>query len=137
MLVIDASVALKWVIPEDQSDLALRVRRERCLAPDLLVPECANTFWKKAKRGEFTLEEADFAVRLLVHSDIELRPMRPLLARAVALSRELSHPAYDCFYLALAETLDCRFVTADRTLCRKAQPHAVGHRVTWLSDIAA
>ena len=43
LLVVDASVALKWVIPEDGSILALALRREhRFTAPDLLIAECAN-----------------------------------------------------------------------------------------------
>jgi len=40
----------------------------------------------------------------------------PLAARALAIAAAIEHPAYDCFYLALAELRDTRLVTADRRL---------------------
>ena len=52
LLVVDASVALKWVIPEYGSILALALRREhRFTAPDLLIADCANVLWKQVRRG--------------------------------------------------------------------------------------
>jgi predicted nucleic acid-binding protein len=46
-LVIDASVAVKWVVEEPGTQEALLLRQHRLLAPDLLVAECANILWKK------------------------------------------------------------------------------------------
>ena len=48
-IVVDASIAVKWVIPEVLSAQAesLRGRAGRLLAPDLLLPEAANALWKK------------------------------------------------------------------------------------------
>jgi predicted nucleic acid-binding protein len=119
-LVIDASVAIKWVVAETGSDAALRLRQERLFAPDLLIPECANILWKKVRRGELSELEALLAARLLERSDIQLEPMRPLLEASARLALALDHPAYDCVYLALAESLACEFVTADAALYRKA-----------------
>ena len=39
-----------------------------------------------------------------------------LAGRALELASRLRHPAYDCFYLALAEARSAHFVTADRRL---------------------
>ncbi|HEY2658546.1 MAG TPA: type II toxin-antitoxin system VapC family toxin [Caulobacteraceae bacterium] len=118
--VIDASVALKWVIPETGSAEALMFRwAKQLLAPDLIMAECGNAIWKKARRGEFTPDDAHLGVRLLEQSDIELRPMRSLLAPAMRFATGHDHPAYDCFYLALAEAEECPFVTADESLVRK------------------
>jgi predicted nucleic acid-binding protein len=122
-LVVDASVAIKWVVPEPGSDAALALLRGRLLAPDLLIAECANILWKKARLGEHTQAEALVAARLLEHTDIELAPIRPLLQRATELSIALRHPAYDCFYLALAETRGCPLVTADERLRLRAQAY--------------
>jgi len=60
MLVVDASIAIKWVVAEDGSDVAVGLRRPTTafLAPDLLTIECANILWKKARRAELTPEEA-------------------------------------------------------------------------------
>nr|WP_294519284.1 type II toxin-antitoxin system VapC family toxin [uncultured Rhodopila sp.] len=42
-----------------------------------------------------------------------------LAPRAVTISRELDHPVYDCFYLALAEAREATLVTADARLLRR------------------
>ena len=119
-LVIDASIAIKWVIEEEGTPQALTLRREaKLLAPELLVAECANTLWKKARRNELSREEALLAARLLQTAAIELVPTRSLLAAATRIAIELDHPAYDCLYLALAIENDCRFVTADERFLRK------------------
>ena len=119
-LVIDASVAVKWLIEEDGTSDALALRRRaRLIAPDLLVAECANIFWKKVQRGELSQDEALLAARLLQASEIELAPTRSLLEAATRIAIELDHPAYDCLYLALAIDRNCSFVTADQRLLRK------------------
>ncbi|HTG20377.1 MAG TPA: type II toxin-antitoxin system VapC family toxin [Reyranella sp.] len=119
-LVIDASIAIKWVIEEEGTPQALTLRRKaRLLAPELLVAECANILWKKARRNELSREEALLAARLLQTAAIELVPTRSLLAAATRIAIELDHPAYDCLYLALAIENDCRFVTAYERFLRK------------------
>ncbi|SMF76983.1 Predicted nucleic acid-binding protein, contains PIN domain [Tistlia consotensis] len=119
-LVIDASIAVKWVVEEQGTAEALALRTDaRLLAPELLVAECANILWKKVQRAELSEREALLAARLLERADIELLPTRALLEPATQLAIELDHPAYDCLYLALAEANDCRFVTADERLLRK------------------
>jgi predicted nucleic acid-binding protein len=119
-LVIDASIAIKWVIEEEGTPQALTLLREaKLLAPELLVAECANILWKKARRNELSREEALLAARLLQTAAIELVPTRFLLAAATRIAIELDHPAYDCLYLALAIENDCRFVTADERFLRK------------------
>ena len=118
--VVDASIAIKWVVEEEGTPQALALRKNaRLIAPDLLVAECAYILWKKAQRGELTSEEADLAARLLERSDIELLPMRGLMAAATRIAIALSHPAYDCIYLALAMANGARFVTADDSLIGK------------------
>ncbi|TIT86928.1 MAG: type II toxin-antitoxin system VapC family toxin [Mesorhizobium sp.] len=96
-LVIDASIAVKWVVEEDGTPLALGLRHgHRFAAPELLTVECANIFWKKVQRGELSREEAKLAANLLERSDI----------------------AYDCMYICLAMSRNWRFVTADERLTR-------------------
>ena len=56
--VIDASVAIKWVVDEPGTEQALLLRRHHLVAPDLLVPECANILWKKIRRGELSEAQA-------------------------------------------------------------------------------
>jgi predicted nucleic acid-binding protein len=117
--VIDASVAIKWVIDEPGSEQALKLRRHAVAAPDLLISECANIVRKKVRLGELTGPEATMAIRLLVRADIELVPARQLASRAVEWAILLDHSAYDCMYLTLAEATTRPFVTADARLLRK------------------
>lgn len=136
-LVIDASVALKWVIPEEGSIPALALRREhRFTAPDLLVAESANVLWKQVRRGFLSEEQALSATDVLSKADIDLKPMRPLIAAATRLAIGLNHPAYDCFYLALAAAEACPFVTADERLVRRVEAAGSGPEIQLLSSFA-
>ena len=128
-LVIDASVAIKWVIQEPGTNEALSLLRHRLYAPDLLVAECANILWKKVRRKELSRKEAALAARLLQRADIELAPMRALLESATRLAITLDHPAYDSTYLALAENISCDMVTADQRLSSKALPSSYKSKI--------
>ena len=126
-LVVDASIAIKWVVSEVGSQEALALHQgNRLVAPDLLTAECANILWKKVRRGEASKEDADVAARALEHADVELMPMRHLIRSATDIAGRIAHPAYDCFYIALALANDWTFVTADESLTRKIrqQPDA-------------
>ena len=125
VLLIDASVAVKWVVEEQGTAEALALRtRFRFAAPDLLVPECSNILWKKAQRGDLVPEEAILAARLLERAGVELLPMGRLMEGATALAIDLGHPAYDCVYLVLARQRQWRFVTADERLLRTVRQKA-------------
>lgn len=116
--VVDASVAVKWVVPEGLSDNADRIlaSEEELLAPDLLLVEAANALWKKVRRHELSPGEADRALGVILSSGLVIRPTRPLLTRALVMAVRLQHPVYDCVYLALAERERAALVTADERL---------------------
>ena len=119
-LVIDASIAVKWVVEEHNTPEALTLRQKaKLIAPELLVAECANILWKKVKREELLKQEALLAARLLQGAEIELLPTRSLFETATRMTIEIDHPAYDCLYLALAVEKECPFVTADERFLRK------------------
>ena len=120
-LVIDASIAVKWVVTEVDSDKAELLLGRSLIAPDLMFAECANVLWKKVRRGEMTDGEAAIAAQTLEEADLTVISTRPYLARIVAIAAELDHPAYDASYLAVAEALGLRFVTADERLIRVLQ----------------
>ena len=117
-LVVDASVAAKWVLPEPDFSQAERLRQsgEALIAPTLVLAEIGNAVWKRAIRGELTAADAESAVRLAAVLFSSLLPMEQLAIRANALAIGLRHPIYDCFYLALAEREDATLVTADARL---------------------
>jgi predicted nucleic acid-binding protein len=118
-LVVDASIAVKWVVPETDSNRAEVLLDHALVAPDLLFAECANILWKKLRRGELTDEEAGIAAQTLEQANIAVVSTKRYLARAVAIAAELDHPAYDGIYLAVAEAFGLRLVTADARMIRK------------------
>ena len=126
-VVIDASVAVKWVVQEDGTADALNVLRgAEIKAPDLLLTECADILWKKVERKELLEDEALLAARLILQVDMETFAARGLLEHATRLSIALNHPAYDCFYLALALQNDWPFIPADKRLINRLAQAGTG-----------
>lgn len=119
--VIDASVVVKMLVREEGSEQAFEVLRHPAAAPDVLVAECLNALRRKVLRGEINRHQALFAVAVLNQAQITLEPSRPLAQRALELSLHLSHPIYDCLYLALAERRDVPLITADQKLVNRCQ----------------
>jgi predicted nucleic acid-binding protein len=111
--VVDASVAVKWVVDEVGSEEAAALRGDELRAPDWLHAECTNVLWAKSRRKELTSEEAADRLAILLEAPLLLSSSRQLLDRALALALELAHPVYDCLYLALALECRCPLVTAD------------------------
>jgi len=124
--VVDASVALKWIVPEALSDNADRLldSDQELLAPDLLLVEAANALWKKMARRELAVREAKRAFTLLLDSGLVVRPTAPLLPRAMHLAQSIKHSVYDCVYLALGEQERAPVVTADARFFRNASRRA-------------
>ncbi len=114
MIVIDASVAVKWVLDEADSDAALRLRSEQLSAPSLWLIEAGNALWSRARRREISFTDAEDRLRILRSSPIVSTPVEHDLSAALKLANELAHPIYDCLYLALALREETHVVTADR-----------------------
>jgi predicted nucleic acid-binding protein len=122
ILVIDASVAVKWFVDEERSELARDVFREglELAAPDLLLVEVANAMRKKVRLGLMTLEQAQESLGILPNLFGQLRGPRDTLAEAFEFARTLNHPVADCMYLACARITDAILLTDDETLYLKA-----------------
>ncbi|MGF1549384.1 MAG: type II toxin-antitoxin system VapC family toxin [Sphingomonadaceae bacterium] len=113
--VVDTSVALKWVVPERGTQAALAWVGEMLVAPDLIRAELANALWKKVRRGEMSAEQALPALEK-ASAPLALLPDGAFAEDALAIALELSHPVYDCFFLALASRLNLPLLTADKRL---------------------
>lgn len=120
LVIIDSSVAIKLIVPENQSLQAIGLQsRYRLAAPDILFSECANTLWKKARRGEIGKAEAFEAMDVLVELELDVLDSQDLARDALQIAVEIDHPAYDCLYLGAALRLDSVVATADLKLLRK------------------
>ena len=137
--VVDASVAVKLLVDEPDSDAAreLAANGQELHAPRLMVSEVANALWRKARLGQ--IERADAGAALVLLSDMPMRwnDDETVSADAVRLALALDHPVYDCMYLALAHRIGATVVTADRRFVTAAAPTQHGEAVLTLADYAA
>lgn len=118
MLIVDASVAVKWVLDEagDLEARAIIERRVPLIAPELIVAEVTNAAWRRYLKGDIPLSQARLITIDVPRMFSELFALAPLRGMALSIAAELRHPVYDCFYLALAEEQEMTVVTADRRL---------------------
>ena len=130
-MVIDASVAFKWLFPEEGDEEARRwIGRAELIAPTLLHAELGNAIWKRLRRGEVEASGAEIADQLeKVASIVRTVDETPMMPRAVELAVELNHPVYDCVYLAVAEALDEELLTADEKFVKALSASDLGRRV--------
>jgi predicted nucleic acid-binding protein len=135
--VIDASVAVKWFVPElhSREAAALLDPTFALHAPDLLFAEVSNALWKKSRRRELKPGEARLVLRGLASVPLEVTPTRQLAAGALDLALEAGCTVYDAVYLALAIHHDCRLVTADQRLGRLIRPKTLVRHISVLPAI--
>jgi len=138
-LVIDASVAVKWLVdePEHLAARSLLDLSEQLQAPDLVFVETANVLWKKVLRRELTAQQAVEGIDWLPRLFETIIPSTLLVSRALRIAIEMAHPVYDCLYLACCEHVDADLVTTDARLVGKVQAASSGARVRTLSEFSA
>jgi predicted nucleic acid-binding protein len=133
-VVVDASVAVKWFVPEERSAdaRALLAAEHQLLAPDLLWPEVGSALWKKHRRGELDHRTALRLLRDLARVPIERHATERWTEAALELALRHGITVYDGLYLALAAGSGCRLVTADRRLHDVCRAGPLGHLVGML-----
>ncbi len=112
-IVIDASVALKWVLPEPGQAAADALLDEDLMAPELWLLEAANALWRRVRRGEISGDEAEERLSELRNAPVGSVAIGEDIAAAARLANAIAHPVYDCLYLALAIRQNTHVVTAD------------------------
>ena len=136
--VVDASVAVKWLVAEEDADIADRLAAsgQELHAPRLMASETANVLWRKARAGEIERAEAGAAMALLTDIPVRWNDDETVGADAVRLALVLDQPVYDCVYLALAHRIGATVVTSDRRFVTAVSPTEHGEAVLTLADYA-
>ena len=113
MIVVDTSVALKWVIPEPDGSSAKQALQQALIAPDLWRVEAANGLRRAVREQRATEAEAREWLSILNEAPVRDVPTASVMRQGLDLAMTLGHPIYDCLFLALAIDRDCRLLTAD------------------------
>ena len=134
-IVVDASVAVKWFLPEPHSLQALRLLEgeRELLAPDLIWSEIGNVLWKRWRQGELAAENARAVLQDLRKIPLLIHSAEEIAEAAWSFASEFQRSFYDSLYLALASSQSCPMVTADRRLW-----NAVGSALpflVWIEDV--
>ena len=127
-IVVDASVVIKWLIPEDDQPKALQIRdlyqeaRMNVIAPGLLTAEIGNVLWKRVRSGLLASAHADKALFRFQQDTPLLRDSQLINATALRLAVLHNRTFYDSLYLAVAIHHHCDLVTADEKFVRAMEP---------------
>jgi predicted nucleic acid-binding protein len=130
-LVVDASVAVKWFLPEPDSAAAMALLdgAHVLIAPDLIWSEVANIIWKHHRRRELDRDRAFSTLKSFLAVPLKIRNSSALLADALALAIQTDRTAYDCLYVALAVREECVLVSADERLVNALTQVGLGKHV--------
>jgi len=136
MYVVDASVVTKWFVDQNLSDMAERVQAASgpLLAPQLMISEVTDALRKHVRVNDITLNQASTALESLPSWFSEIVPMQALSSPALTIACRLEHSAYDCFYIALAESRSASLVTADTRLVNRVARTKYKSHVIHLAD---
>lgn len=137
LFVVDASVAAKWLFPEEYSENAARLLHpsNRLHAPEFLLLELHSVLSKNVGRKLVLEREQERVLLRIRRLPIKLYSTSVLLDHAYFLSVTLRISVYDCLYLALAALLDSPLVTADRRICRSVAGTPLENSALWVKDI--
>ena len=138
-VVVDASLAIKWLVEEDDSDKAHAVLQSWVaqditrIAPHLMPFEVANALDRRVLRGELNVGDSTRMIARLLESRLQLRQTPSLHVRALQLASQLKQgAAYDVHYLALAESVGCELWTTDERFYRAASQDV--DNVRWIGE---
>ena len=134
-LVMDASVAIKWYLPEPHADAALRFLSDEfeLVVPDLFFAEIGNVVWKRWRRHDIDARAVVDLLIALQAVPLAVRETRLLLDQAVEFGMTYGITVYDALYLAAAAAENIQLVTADRRL-QNAVGGALAGRILWVED---
>jgi len=129
LMVVDASVAVKWILrePGDEAALALlsayAANKLDLIAPRLLMEEVASAISKRCRRRVLSAAEGNAAYRTFALRHPRLVDSASQVNQALALSVRHHISFWDSIYLALAIDRKADLITADRRFHRAAGRH--------------
>jgi len=136
-LVVDASIAVKWIVPETDSAQAntLLDGAHTLIAPDLIWVEVANALWRVRKKGIVTSLQAENALDESDAYPVHLHASYQLLVPAFRIAAEHDRTIYDSLYVALAIRERATLITSDNRLVNALANSPLAGRAKLLADL--
>jgi predicted nucleic acid-binding protein len=140
-LILDASVAAKWMLPAKGELLrseafglldAYGNGEINLLVPDIFWAECGNILWKAVRQQRLPRTEAETGLSSMMRRAIPTVPSINLLPDAVSIAFDFGRSVYDCLYVALAVQVRRPLITADERL---ANALSARFPVKWLGAL--
>lgn len=135
--VIDASVAIKWYVPEIHGDKADLLKRAGHVfhAPDLMVAEFGSAIWKYSQAKKMGETEGERAIQDFATAPIEFHPHSGLIETAYAGALRTGQTVYDWLYLALAMQIGEQMITADHKFYLALSNTPFKKYLLWIEDV--
>jgi predicted nucleic acid-binding protein len=139
-LVMDASVLIKFYVPEILSDRAERLLAKvekkdiDLLAPDLIYPEAGNILWKKQRLKELTRSEVEEITDAILSLPLKIESSQSLLPLALDIAVAYGITVYDAVYVSLAKVYEATLITADRKLVDVLAKTDLKDSIIWLGS---
>lgn len=132
--VVDASVAVKWYIPEIYVQEAVRLLkgRHQLHVPELIFPEVGSIIWKRVRRGEISISAGDQIIAAVARKRWTVHSHRKTSSSAFAGAEATGQTVYDWTYLALAISLSCELVTADEKFYKALEITSFRANLRWI-----
>ncbi len=119
-IILDASVAVKWFTQEEHHDKAITIRDKfikgeiEIIVPDLILYELANAL---RYNPNFNSKDVEDSIQSILDLELTITtPMPSILQKAIETAFAKDITIYDSVYMALAQNLNCKLITADRRL---------------------
>jgi len=137
-IVVDAGVLVKLFVNETNTAQAelLVDDRFQLHGPELLLAEFGNILWKKCRFEDLDESTAEAAISSLPSYEIKIHSNENILEPAFVGALQTGQSTYDWIYLALAISLNCKFVTADRKFFWGMRNTRFKDRFVWVSNIS-
>lgn len=135
-VVVDASVATKWLVDEDGSEVAdtLLYGGYELLAPRLMASEVGSALRHKVRMGKLDQSEAGLLAAEIGAFTVTWADDEKIVAEAARLALALQSSVFDCLYLALAHREGAILVTEDKRFLNAVSHTPHGGVVNSLAD---
>ena len=136
MIVVDANVAIKWVVEQAHFERAREIvaRGIHLIVPAMFVAEVTNTLWSYVRTHQIAPQQARAGLRSILEQISLIENDADLAGEALSIGSELNHAPYDCFYLVLAMHRNAPLVTVDRRFINRLANTRYKSHVIHLAD---